>query len=60
MRCKCCDSIDTRLWLEDYYCEKCRKSITQTLKENSDDDTSYPSWIEETPMLHSSWDDEDE
>ncbi len=36
MRCKCCDSINTRYILGDWYCPECSSSIHQTIKEDKD------------------------
>lgn len=45
MRCKCCDSPNTRFVLGDFYCLECSKSIKQTILDDKLRE-AYKSWYE--------------
>ena len=62
MRCRCCDSPDTRLWKGDYYCSECASVVRQTMREDFDTHgerhgTGYQ-WSDDTALIHAHWDDD--
>lgn len=46
MRCKCCDSANTRFILGDWYCPECSSSIHQAIKEDKEREDWYEKDIE--------------
>ena len=58
MRCKCCDSPNTRRWKGEYYCNECRKVIQTLIKEDQDDNIFKGISDDPTALVHTAWDDE--
>ena len=58
MRCKCCDALNTRFILDDFYCDDCAGSIRETIKWDKSRDTL--SWFENDIKAIPKEDDEDE
>ena len=38
MRCICCDNPDARWWVDNYYCNKCKQSIKDVIREDKYED----------------------
>ena len=45
MRCRACDSSNTRYVLGDWYCPECSSSIHQTIKEDKTRDVMQEDWF---------------
>ncbi len=52
MRCKCCDSPNTKYTLGDFYCSECASSIAETIYEDS--------WADEYKKEKKEWTNQEE